>query len=558
MMSSGSSIKKRKASDTHHDVAINSGGNLSQQMDAMMQIMLRMEEKCNRLEAKCNSLENIVKEQVESLHTKIDGTVKQQHNSLENILERNTQSIKEQVDSLGSKIDNKFKQNEYNSMILKNQSWKYSAPVRSMEHWMNEYENDNIDAKYLSETSNKLREMTESLRRGKFPNKDYKMKGVSLDFDDEDSIFDDDILFGTGVNNNILPHWREFAAALKQFTPAFGVLPNGCESFFRLVNVQLNAETIQLLKEALMNKPFQELRIMNTMGYAGFAQRDRGMVVDAIIALARSNKHLRKLYMEGNPVNRGQIGELCSVVRNHPSILDLDLRNCFDNGLHDGLGDEMMTSLLTNGDIRLERLVMSCNNITSSVTALVSDFLATDPPLKKLDLSQNDLNDNDAALLANALRSNKLLRMLHLDFTDITNVGGESFRLALNDDSTLNAVSDSNHSCTVYLSNVRSSWNNGMNYEFMNDLDRAKKSNRAHKIYKLLSSRHKSMSNAQHFGDTDVNVLPHMVEAVQKYAEPDTDYTGYVAGIPLLPALSIVYEVMRKWDKVFPVYDTEK
>src|SRR5210317_2612603 len=98
--------KKRKAndgratpSDDTHDVQSNGGGcddhqspsarscggNLSQQMDAMMQIMLRMEEKCNRLEAKCDSLENIVKEQVESLHMKIDGTVKQQHNSLENI-----------------------------------------------------------------------------------------------------------------------------------------------------------------------------------------------------------------------------------------------------------------------------------------------------------------------------------------------------------------------------------------------------------------------------------------------------------------------------------------
>ena len=59
------------------------------------------------------------------------------------------------------------------------------------------------------------------------------------------------------------------------------------------------------------------------------------------------------------------------------------------------------------------------------------------------------------------------------------------------------------------------------------------------------------MSNVQHFGDIDVNVLPHMVEAVQTYAEAEA-YMG-LAGIPLT-ALSIVYEVMRKWDKVLPVY----
>lgn len=86
--------KKRKAKDgrattapddTSHGVQIDDdgcdkkspstqscSGNLSQQMDTMMQIMLRMEDKCNRLEAKCNSLENIVKEQVDLLDVKID------------------------------------------------------------------------------------------------------------------------------------------------------------------------------------------------------------------------------------------------------------------------------------------------------------------------------------------------------------------------------------------------------------------------------------------------------------------------------------------------------
>jgi hypothetical protein len=71
-MSDNSSTKKRKANDsrvtasddTYHEQIDDDGcddhqspsarscsGNLSQQMDTMMQIMLRMEEKCNRLEA---------------------------------------------------------------------------------------------------------------------------------------------------------------------------------------------------------------------------------------------------------------------------------------------------------------------------------------------------------------------------------------------------------------------------------------------------------------------------------------------------------------------------
>ena len=59
------------------------------------------------------------------------------------------------------------------------------------------------------------------------------------------------------------------------------------------------------------------------------------------------------------------------------------------------------------------------------------------------------------------------------------------------------------------------------------------------------------MSNVQYFGDIDANILPHMVGAVQKYAswqlnsEAESDFVD-------------VYEVMRKWDKVFPVYDPKE
>ena len=125
-------------------------GNLSQQMDAMMQIMLRTEEKCNRLESKCNSLENIVK-QVDS-----------------------------KIDSLDAKMDKKFKQHGYHSLLAMNHSWKYSAPVYSEREWVEQIEKhgyDDDEAIYLSETSDKLREATERMRRGEFPTCDVRVRG---------------------------------------------------------------------------------------------------------------------------------------------------------------------------------------------------------------------------------------------------------------------------------------------------------------------------------------------------------------------------------------------
>jgi hypothetical protein len=53
-------------------------------------------------------------------------------------------------------------------------------------------------------------------------------------------------------------------------------------------------------------------------------------------------------------------------------------------------------------------------------------------------------------------------------------------------------------------------------------------------------------SNVQYFDDIDVKILPFMLKAVQRYAIVIHPYDS-------VKALSIVYEVMRKWDKVFPL-----
>lgn len=207
----------------------------------------------------------------------------------------------------------------------------------------------------------------------------------------------------------------------------------------------------------------------------------------------------------------------------------------------------MMISLLTSGTLKLETLKMSYNGITSNVTTELSDFLATDPPLKGLQLSNNLLNDNDAGILANALRSNTSLKWIHLDGNSITDVSREAFRLVLNDDCSLNSVSASNYSCWVLLDvNILPGVNK---YEWNMNKRGEREKNRGRKIYELLSSRHESVSNVQHFGDIDVNVLPHMVEAMQKFSSFQVE-----ANVDNVRGLSIVYEVMRKWDKVFSLF----
>ena len=50
-------------------------------------------------------------------------------------------------------------------------------------------------------------------------------KGIFLNFGQNDPTFSE------AVNYQLLPHWKEFAAALRQLTPALYMLPDDCESF---------------------------------------------------------------------------------------------------------------------------------------------------------------------------------------------------------------------------------------------------------------------------------------------------------------------------------------
>ena len=463
---------------------------------------------CENLEAKCSSLEN----------------------------------------ELGGVKKVQLRQFEYSSMLVKNQSWKYKAQVCfSTEHW----EIDEDVAEFVLKRSRTLKDLTEKLRRGEFPNyHGNNEKGINLDWGEDGPILDYDAI------GAMSPHWMEFADALTQFTPTFGMLPDDCETYFTLENVQVDLMPHQfvtrLLKNALMNKPFQTLSFVNKLG-VGDNVGDGGMTIDNIIDIMDSNKYLRKLTIGNNRIQLGQMEKICSVLC-RGSIVELNLRNCFENGL----GDDIMAYLLTNGGSNLQRLGLDSNGLNSSTVTLLANSLATNPPLKDLDLSDNGLSVDYVKSLANALRSNNSLRCLKLSGNSISDAGFEAFRRVLQNESSLNSLASSNHNCVVTGVGF-ACWNKYGFWEketWHEKAEKAESFNRARKIYKLLSERNKSMSasNVQHFDDIDVKFLPFMIKSVQRYASVVHPHDHQRVDYCRVEPLSIIYEVMRKWDKVFPLY----
>ena len=523
------------------------------QLNRMEQMMMRMEErlstvsrlesKCEQLERKCSSLENMLESSSKATKEHIDKRYFDLDLKCDSLADR----LETKVDAVHKQADKALKHHEFNEMILKNQSWKYSADELS-EDYLEQSGYSQDEAEFLVDAAKELKDATTKMRRGEFT---YShRKDIYMEMSDEEPPL------SSAVNNELFSHWREFALALERFTPAINLLPANCESSFRFYYVQLTPYAMRLVKEALVGKPFQVLEFINNN--LGGGERG-GMSVGSILDVVESNKHLRKLEIANNQIGNQHIERLCSAVRNHPLLAELKLNLCFEAGV----SDEMLASLLTIDDLKLENLDLCRSVITTVGITLLADFLATNPRLKKLSLSGNNLTDSDAVLIGNALRSNSILRCLILYDNNITEAGKEAFRPVIYEDSTLNAATDSNHTCSVQVGSLfdfgwvaLKCWN----------LHEEKQINRGRKIYHLLSSRHKTMSNAKYFENIDVKILPNMLASVQKYfstlechnekvrrkGTPGT--RRFAKTIDDVKPLSIVYEVMRKWDKAFPLY----
>jgi len=169
----------------------------------------------------------------------------------------------------------------------------------------------------------------------------------------------------------------------------------------------------------------------------------------------------------------------------------------------------------------------------------LSDFLATNPRLKELNLTDNSFDESDAVLIANALRSNTTLRHLYIAENRMGDDVFDVWCRALYDESSLNSVADSNHHCYIDTDFLMMVHNMDLNESEDREI------NRAHKIYSLLSSRNKTMTNVQDFGDIGVKLLPNILEIVQKYSR-STGGDNFC-----VEALSIVYEIMRRWDEIY-------
>ena len=199
-------------------------------------------------------------------------------------------------------------------------------------------------------------------------------------------------------------------------------------------HIELSKEVLDML---LIDGPLKKLILQNN----NLFENDG---VDDFISVINKDSSLESINILNNLIKREDDAQsLVNAMIDHPKLKYTMLDSC---GL--GCNDSVMKSIIPLFG-SLDEISLDSNQIGSSGVKLISECLASNPMLTLLSLKDNLLNDADAAILAKSLTSNTNLRILKIASNNISEVGMKSFHSAVEDLSSLNAMSDSNHTCLV-------------------------------------------------------------------------------------------------------------
>ena len=238
---------------------------------------------------------------------------------------------------------------------------------------------------------------------------------------EEDALLHDDAL---------LPLWRDFSLALSETREYFLLI---------IQDIALSRSVLALLAPVLRQAPIAGLLLRNNK-FARGGTRSIANILDQctdLTCLAACNRIESK----------GDCIALVNAIRHHESIESLILHQA---GLSNNTLMKSIMPALQNHPT-LEAVSLGNNDISSFGARLIADFLRTNPTLKTLHLDKNSLVDDDVILLAESLKTNTNLVEINLHSNKFGTCGAASLLHTVYNNSSLNALSASNHICHIKI-----------------------------------------------------------------------------------------------------------
>ena len=146
------------------------------------------------------------------------------------------------------------------------------------------------------------------------------------------------------------------------------------------------------------------------------------------------------------------------------------------------------------------------NSIDSLRAAGIVECIESNSPTEHLYIGKNNLNDEDALAISRALKRNTTLTRLNLEQNNFTSVGVKALFSSVFDNSNLNAISKSNHTCKIIVVNFGSKIQE--NFTTINDdFDRTDK---------VLLAVLDKKSLLEYFSDVPIEFMPEVLEFLQR------------------------------------------
>jgi hypothetical protein len=302
---------------------------------------------------------------------------------------------------------------------------------------------------------------------------------------------------------------------------------------FEFVNVEITTESMsKLVAISSATESLEDIHFDNA-----------NLCEVGIISLSKLvdvSSKLRILVIKHNWIDSMKSARCLSrALKSHTCIENLAIMHC-------DIGSNLeILSVILQSDVKC--IYLENNNIDSLGAVKIAEYLESDPPIKELCLDYNRLNDDDAILISQSLKRNTNMEILHIHSNNFTSIGVKALLTCVFDGSSLNAISDSNHSLqqlffyewqdpttpprlhvygqetTIYSS-----------HSLEDCIDKLLKLDRAQKMMLALQDKD---SLVQYLANVPLELIPEVLE-----------FTRWVDDQPLNKHLNIFYSIMRWWN----------
>jgi len=231
-------------------------------------------------------------------------------------------------------------------------------------------------------------------------------------------------------NRYILPHWNKLAKALIGRTSMENV---------DLYGISIPISVLDIILPAFQSMNLNRLYLCNV-----------GLDSDGLLRLSsflEDNTSLKVLYLGGDTIDDISIASSLSyAIKSHPSLNTLVFSAC-------GCSNNTVLEKILEGCAKLRILSISFETLGLDAT-VIADFIRSNHSIQGIILDHDKISDDDTLLFASALKMNTQLRQLDLSDNKITEEGENVLLNALFDQTSMDSIVESNHTCVPYTFDV--------------------------------------------------------------------------------------------------------